>query len=138
MEQPGDLQEPGGIPEVLRDPAGIVRRRWRWMLVAWLGAIGATAATVARMEPRYKATARLMVTTQQIREDLVHTTLQDDILERIDALLGEVLSRDRLVELIEKHDPYPELRETLTMAEVAQRVRADVQFEAESGLQKRG
>ena len=134
MAEPEELEVEGGIPDVLRDPIGILRRRWRWMLAGFALGVVAAAAFVATMKPRYEATARVMVTTQQIREDLVRTTLQDDILERLNAILGEVLSRDRLTDLIEKHDPYPELRDSITMAEIADRVRTDVSFEPEEGL----
>jgi uncharacterized protein involved in exopolysaccharide biosynthesis len=129
-----DFADEGGIPEVLRDPVGIVRRRWRWMLGAFaLGAVAALAF-VATMAPRYEAATRVMVTTQQIRDDLVRTTLEDDIIERLNALLGKVLSREDLATLIGKHDPYPELRDALTMAEIADRVRDDVSFEPVAGL----
>src|SRR5215510_3555594 len=105
MAEPEDFETEGGIPDVLRDPKGIVRRRWRWMLGAFVAGVVAAVGFVATMKPRYAATARVMVTTQQIREDLVRTTLQDDIIERLNAMLGEVLSRNRLADLIEQYDP---------------------------------
>src|SRR5262245_26884636 len=138
MAEPEELEAEGGLPEVLRDPVGILRRRWRWMLAALVAGVAAATAFVARMEPRYEAKASLMVTTQQIREDLVRTTLEDDIMQRLNAMLGEVLSRDRLSALIEKYDPYPELRDVLTMGEIAARVRKDVTFEPAAGLRTTG
>jgi len=138
MAEPEAFEAEGGVPEVLRDPIGTLRRRWRWMLGAFVAGVIAVVAFVVTMEPRYQAAARLMVTTQQIREDLVPNTLQDDIIERLNAMLGEVLSRDRLASLIEKYDPYPDLRDSTSMAEIAERVRADVKFEAVAGLRTTG
>src|SRR5262245_29557085 len=138
MAEPEELAAEGGVPEVLRDPVGILRRRWRWMLAALVAGSVAVAAVVARMELRYEATARLMVTTQQIREDLVRTTLQDDIMQRLNAMLGEVLSRDRLADLIEQYDPYPDLRNSTSMSEITELVRADVKFQPELGLKTTG
>jgi uncharacterized protein involved in exopolysaccharide biosynthesis len=135
---PEEFEAEGGLPDVLRDPVGIVRRRWRWMLVALALGVAAVVAFVASMKPRYEAATRVMVTTQQIREDIVRTTLEDDEIERLNALLGEVLSRARLADLIEKHDPYPELRDDLTLAEIADLVRADVGFEPVAGLKTSG
>jgi uncharacterized protein involved in exopolysaccharide biosynthesis len=134
---PDDDLESGGLPEWLRDPFGILRRRWRWMLLALLAGLAAAGAFAATRKPRYEASATLLVTTQQIREDLVRTTLQDDLLQRIDGMVGKVLSRENLVELIEKHDPYPELRETLPMSEIAARVREDVVFQSQQALDVR-
>jgi uncharacterized protein involved in exopolysaccharide biosynthesis len=127
----------GGLPDGLRDPIGLLRRRWRWMAAALLAGLAATAAFVATKQPRYTATATLLVTTQQIREDLVRTTLEDDLLQRIDAMVGEVLSRENLGRLIEKHDPYPGLREKLSMSEIVDRVRAEIVFKSQQGMEAR-
>lgn len=133
MEQDDGI-ESGGIADALRDPGGMLKRRWPWMALALVAGLAVVIAFVAARKPRYAATARLLVTTQQIREDLVRTTLQDDLIERIDALVGEVLSRERLLELIEKYDPYPELRGSTSMDEIVERVRGDVVFRSEEGL----
>jgi uncharacterized protein involved in exopolysaccharide biosynthesis len=132
-----DPVESTSVLETLRDPQGVVRRRWRWMLAALIVGLAATAAFVATRKPRYAAEATLLVTAQQIREDLVRTTLEDDLLQRIDAMVGEVLSRESLAELIVKHDPYPELRESLTMDQIAERVRDDIEFAPQQGLEAR-
>ena len=132
----GGLEEPGGIPDVLRDPLGILRRRWRWMLAALGVGLAATVGIVLALPPRYEATARIMVTTAQIRDDLVRTPLLDDIFQRIDAMLGLVLST-RLEVLIARHHPYPELA-SLSNDEIAARAREDIHFEQEPGLQKHG
>jgi uncharacterized protein involved in exopolysaccharide biosynthesis len=129
-----DAFEPGGIPDALRDPRGMLRRRWRWMLAALLAGLAATTAFALTRQDRYAATATILVATQQIREDLVRTTLQDDLLERIDAMVGEMLSRDNLAVLIEKYDPYPELRESMSMSEIAARVREDIVFRPLEGM----
>ena len=64
-------QEAAGLPDFLRDPIGIPRRRWRWMaLGAVLGAAIGTALLV-RWEPSYEAVATILVTSQQIPEEFV-------------------------------------------------------------------
>ena len=132
----GDFEAPGGIPDALRDPLGILRRRWRWMLAAFVVGLAATIGILLALPPRYEATARIMVTTAQIRDDLVRTPLLDDIFQRIDAMLGLVLST-RLEVLIARHDPYPELA-SLSKDEIQARAREDIHFEQEQGLQRHG
>jgi succinoglycan biosynthesis transport protein ExoP len=130
-----DTIETGGLPDTLRDPRGMLRRRWRWMAPTLVAGLALSTAFAATRQPRWFATAVVMVTTQQIREDLVRTTLQDDLLRRIDALIGEVLSRESLSRLVEKHDPYPDLRAKLSMDDLAALLRADVDFRPQLGME---
>lgn len=132
-----EIPESDGLVDAFLDPRGILRRRWRWMVAALAGGLAISTAVAAMKEPRYAATATILITTQQIREDLVRTTLQDDLLQRIDAMVGDVLSRESLVDLIGKHDPYPDLRETLSMSEIVDRVRRDITFKSQEGFEAR-
>ena len=131
------LDETRGVPEFLRDPIGIVRRRWRWMLSALLSGVVLTGLYAARLEPRYLASATVLVTSQQISEAFVRSTLPSDSLERINAIVGEVLSRETLVGLIEKHALYTGLRKSKTLAEIADRMRPDISIEREEGIASR-
>ncbi|TFG91971.1 MAG: hypothetical protein E4H11_10055 [Myxococcales bacterium] len=132
-----ETPESDGLMDAFRDPRGMLRRRWRWMLLALVGGLAISLPVVATRKARYAATATVLITTQQIREDLVRTTLQDDLLKRIDAMVGDVLSRESLVDLIQKHDPYPELRETVGMSDIVERVRKDIAFRSQEGVEAR-
>ncbi len=115
----------GGMPDFLRDPRGTLLRRWKPMLALFALGLAATAAFTLTRQPRYSAMAVLLITSRQMREDLVRTTVEDDALQRINAMAGEVLSRDQLIPLIEKYDPYPGLADSLTREEIADRMRQD-------------
>lgn len=129
-----DDSEIGGLPDFLRQPFGIVRRRGGWMLLAVTLGLAASAMAVVLLKPRYRAEAIVLVTTQQIPEDMVRSTLADDALQRLNSIVGEVLSRERLARLVEEHGLYPELRERATLAEIVERVRSDISIEAKPGL----
>jgi uncharacterized protein involved in exopolysaccharide biosynthesis len=75
-----------------------------------------------------------MVTSRQLREDLVRTTVEDDALQRINGMAGKVLSRDRMLPLIDKYDPYPELADVLTRDEIADRMREDASITNRIGV----
>jgi uncharacterized protein involved in exopolysaccharide biosynthesis len=125
----------GGLPPFVQDPLGVLRRRWRWMLAALLLGLGATGAYVGLlMQPRYEATATVLVASQRVAESFVRPGVSADPFEKINAMVGEVLSTDNLVRLIEEHDLYPELRRRERMAAVVGRMREDVRVEAEQGV----
>lgn len=133
-----EAEPEGGLPDFLRDPRGTLRRRWKPMLATLLlGLVGTTAFTSTR-RPSYSAIAVLMVTSHQIREDLVRTTVEDDAIQRINAMARVVLSRDKLAPLIEKYEPYPELADQLTRDEIADRMRQDASIKNRVGASQPG
>ena len=137
VEEETDSFENRGVPEFLSDPIGILRRRWRWMLLALAVGAVATVLLVVLMKPRYLAASTVLVTSQEISEDFVRSTLPANSLERINALVGKILSRETLVEIIEEYDLYPELRETLSMGEIAIKMREAISIVAGSTTERR-
>ncbi len=114
------------IPSFLRDPLGVLRRRWPWMLLVFTVGALSTTVLVARIQPRYVASATILVTGQQIPEDFVRSTIHEDPLARINAMLGAILSREALAKLVVRHDLYSELRKHETLAEVVILTRDDI------------
>lgn len=131
--------EAGGLPDFLRDPVGLLHRRWRWMAAA-----AAVAACILvpgaylLIAPTFTASATVLIKSQQIPEDLVRTTVQEDSFESINALVGAVLARDRVTPMLEKHDLYPDLRETLPPGDVLEVFRSNVVIEEEQGIGRQG
>lgn len=111
---------------LVRDPVGVVRRRWIWMVAATaLCAVG-TVAFVATLVPTYVATARVVLSGQQIPEDFVRSTVREGSLENINAMLGEILSRSNLAKLIERHQLYAEEHDELTRNALVGKLRSSV------------
>jgi uncharacterized protein involved in exopolysaccharide biosynthesis len=111
---------------VLQDPIGALRRRWIWMLLCLVTGLTATAAFVALLEPSYLAKATVLISSQQIPEDFVRSTVRENSLANLNAMVGEVLSQKNLSTLIEGRDLYPEDREQSTMLGLIGRMRADI------------
>ncbi len=131
---PFEHEEATGLPEFLKDPIRAVRRRWPWMLAALLVGLAATAAVSVRLKPTYVASAILLVSSQQIPEDFVRPTVRDDSLERMNAMIGSILSGSNLSRLIEKYDLYASLREGLPLSEVVAIMRGGVEVELVPGV----
>jgi uncharacterized protein involved in exopolysaccharide biosynthesis len=118
-----------GIPAFVTDPIGVARRRWRPALAALVLGLAAAAVLTWQIPVTYSASATLLMTEQQIPEDYVQTTVGVDPTQRVDALVGEIVSRERLTPLIEKHNLYPERRRESTMADLVALARANVNVE---------
>lgn len=140
IEEYGDSGESGGFPAFLRDPKGILRRRWRWMLFALVLGLAGTGAFVWTLEPTYLAKATVLVTSQRISEEFVRPTVESDEFERINALVGEVFSRRSLADLVQKHGLYadPELDLSMEARVVRARGNAAIEGETETLGRQRG
>lgn len=129
LDEEVDALEQTAIPGFLRDPVGILRRRFSWMLLALLVGISATTVAVLLTKPRYLASAEIQVTGQRIPENLVRSTVQERPLARINSMMGTILSRREIAAMIEKHNLYPDLRESKTLAEIVEMTRDDITIE---------
>jgi len=130
-----DLQESDpGLPAFLTDPKGVLQRRWVWMLSATILGIVATLAVVSLQRPMYDAVAKVLIKRQRIPENLVRSTVEEDTLQVINGLLGEVLSQARLSELIDANGLYLETREEQPISEVVGLMRSRIAVVPEQGL----
>lgn len=95
-----------GLPEFIFDPLGVMRRRWLWMLLVLVLGIAATAALTWYQKPSYLAEATVLIASQAIPEDFVRSTVSQDSLAQINAIVGQVLSRHNLATLVRKFKLY--------------------------------
>ena len=106
------------VPDFLRDLFGVLPRHWLAALIGLSLGIAMVGAGLARYVPRYSANASILVTSQGIPEDLVRSTVRDDPFARLNAMVGRVLTRNQLAELISEFGLYPALAQEKTMADV--------------------
>jgi uncharacterized protein involved in exopolysaccharide biosynthesis len=127
-----DLEADGaqGLPDWLRDPAGILRRRWRVMLGALLVGLVATAVVAWRRMPTYLAEATVLLATQQVDEALVKPTTPGNPIEALDALTAQALSPVNLKTVIETLNLYPDLRTGMSMGDVIATMRESIHVDA--------
>lgn len=124
--------------DLIRDPKGILRRRWLPMAVVVAVGLAATGVAVALTRPLYVAKATVLISSQRVPEEFVRPTVQEDPIERINGLIGSVLSRTSLQELITKRDLYAKLREEEPLDAVIAHMRADVVIEPETAIARWG
>jgi succinoglycan biosynthesis transport protein ExoP len=123
-----------GLPDFLRDPLGMLRRRWLWMGAGLLAGLLATAGLLASAQPTYLATATILISSQRIPEDLVRATVEEDSLQQINAMVGQVLTRTTLADLVTRFDLYPKLRASTTLEDVVTRFRKKIAVTPDPGI----
>jgi uncharacterized protein involved in exopolysaccharide biosynthesis len=87
-----------------------------------------------KLKPRYRAAATVMIATQEMPEDFVRSTVEQDPFERISAMVGEILARPKLTTLIQKHDLYLENRDSVEMGQLVARMRNNIGIEPKQGI----
>lgn len=129
----GPEKQPG-LPEFVKDPVGVLRRRWYWMLPAVVLGIAGGIAYFLMNPPTYEAQARILISSQQIPKNFVQPIVDDDPLQRINALVGQMNARDSLEGIIKKYDLYPELRKVHTLPEVVDYMRGRIEVAPDAGV----
>ncbi len=111
---------------VKRDFRAILVRR-RWYLLAPLLICGLVGSIVAQAwHVAYKSEALILVEQQKVPEQYVTPNVITNLQVRLDAMRQQILSRTRLVAMIEQFNLYPKERARLTMDEVVDMMRNNI------------
>src|SRR6266496_143367 len=117
--------------------AEMLRRRKTLALVPFLLVLAAIASLAWSLPSLWTGRATIMIDRQQIPEAFVKSTVTSDIESRLLTLSQEILTRARLMEIVERHDLYPKLRQTATPDDVVERMRKDIKIELSDDRDKR-
>jgi uncharacterized protein involved in exopolysaccharide biosynthesis len=124
----GDEDAGPGLPAFLLDPKGVVQRRWPWMAAALAVGFVATVVVTASWTLRYVAQATVLISSQQIPQEFVRSTVREDSIANIDALAGKVFSQQNLMRVIEEQELYPELEGKVPPHDLATRMLGSIEF----------
>src|SRR6266853_1911721 len=103
----------------------VTRRRW-WILVGTCVTVLATATILSRLPNRYTSEATLLVVQQRGPERYVIPTANPDTSKALQAVTQEVLSRSRLLGIIDELGLYPKEKDHLAPEELIEQMRKDV------------
>jgi succinoglycan biosynthesis transport protein ExoP len=111
------------------------RRKWV-ALVVFAAAFTAIASLAVWLPNLYRATATVLVETQQVSEAFVRPTVTSELETRIQRIRQELTSRTRLGALITELDLYGDLRKNgVPFDAVIERMRRDVDLELQGADQ---
>jgi len=113
------------------------RRRW-WIMLVTAASIVCTIVLMSVLPSRYTSEATLLVVQQQVPERFVLPSNTAGIREILQATTEEILSRTRLLEIVEEFDLYSKQRRRLSAESVLALIRHDIEIQPlESGSNDR-
>jgi succinoglycan biosynthesis transport protein ExoP len=128
-----DAEESLQVPAFVQNPLGVLKRRWPWMAAAVVFGLALTAAALWLWKPSYIAHATLLITSQQIPEEFVRSTVRGDTIANVNTMAGTVLSQDNLARVLDKFEMYDEVREKVPRIELIKLMRANVTLAPTTG-----
>jgi polysaccharide chain length determinant protein (PEP-CTERM system associated) len=105
--------------------AEIVRRSALLAAVTFATVLAGAVSFAMYLPDLYRATALVLV-ERPISESIVRAPVSGELESRLYVIKQEILSRDRLIELIERFNLYPELRQRAGLDEVLTQARNDI------------
>jgi polysaccharide biosynthesis transport protein len=125
------------INETVYRMAGvIIRRRW-WVICAFSVTTLATLLWLFLIPNRYSSEATLLVVQQQVPERYVLPTTTTNIREALQATTEEVLSRSRLLGIIDEFGLYPIERKRVSPESLLGLMRHDIEIEPLESVSER-
>ena len=119
----------GNLGETIDQIRGfIIRRRW-WILVTACSIALATVAFVSRLPDRYSSEATLVVRQQQVSQRYVEPTNTTTVSDALKSMTQEVLSRPRLLGIIDEFGLYAKAKNRITPEGLVELMRKDVAVE---------
>jgi polysaccharide biosynthesis transport protein len=106
----------------------IARHRW-WILLPAAVTIFGTLFVLSRIPNRYSSEATLLVVQQQIPQRYVLPTTTTDMREALQATTQEVLSRTRLLAIIDEFSLYPNERRRASPEALLESMRKDIEIQ---------
>ncbi|MBI4477146.1 MAG: hypothetical protein HY654_08220 [Acidobacteria bacterium] len=103
----------------------IVRRRRTLALFCFGTVLAATLSFALCLPDLYRATAGVLV-ERQIPESFVRPAVTGELESRLHVIKQEILSRDKLTQLVDRFNLYADLRSRMSQEEILERTRHDI------------
>jgi polysaccharide chain length determinant protein (PEP-CTERM system associated) len=107
----------------------VTRRRWYILSIA-VGTILTVVTALYQIPNRYTSEAILFVVEQQVPQRYVTPTSTTELADALPAMTQQVLSRSRLLQLVEEFDLYAPKRKGMLPEEIDAMVRQDIKIDA--------
>jgi protein tyrosine kinase modulator len=113
----------------LQEIKGFIRRRKKVFILSFLIVFMIGLIVALSLTPIYTSEAVIRIEDQEIPENIVQATITDYAEERIEKISQQILSRPKLLDIIEEFDLYPELKGKDTPTELVTKMRKNIAIE---------
>jgi len=132
-----DLDEKDATQIDVRHYVRLARRRHLHFLIplflGWLAVWGASWV----LPPRFRSGTLILVEEPTMPKDYVTPNVSDDLQERLQSITQQILSRTRLLHIIDETHLYADLRAGVTPDEKVERMRKNIEIEVARDPQNR-
>jgi polysaccharide biosynthesis transport protein len=126
MDNPRTPEQETDLGETLRQVLGAIKRRRWWMILTAGFVMLATVAVTLKLPNRYTSEARILVVEQQVPQSVVDATGSMDIVDRLSIISQQILSRAKLVSIVDQFGLYPKDRKELSDEQLADLMRKSI------------
>jgi len=106
----------------------LCRRRWYFIAPLFVGWLAVWAVSWI-LPSVFRSGTLILVEQPTVPQTLVPSNISGDLQSRLNTITQQILSRTRLLHIVETLDLYPELRKRKTADEVIERMRKDIEIE---------
>jgi len=124
-----NLEEKQSDPIDVQHYLGLARRRHLHFLIPLLAGWLIVFALSWVLPPRYRSGTLILVEQPTMPKDYVTPNVNDDLQERLQSITQQILSRTRLLHIIDGQNLYADNRVQLTAEEKVERMRKDIEIE---------
>lgn len=112
----------------IQDLKGVIRRRKKSFLIPFLLIFLFAGGVAFMLPPVYRSESMILIEGQQIPEDYVKATITSYVEESLQVIKQQVMSRAKLLSIIEQLNLYSEMREKHTTEEMVDKMRKDIEL----------
>ncbi|MBW1801872.1 MAG: lipopolysaccharide biosynthesis protein, partial [Deltaproteobacteria bacterium] len=107
---------------------GIIRRRKTSFILIFLLVFLLISCVAMVLPPSYISKSTILIENQLIPQEYVRTTITGFVEERLQIIKQQIMSRTRLMEIINRFKLYGEMRARYTTAEIVEKMRDDIKL----------
>ncbi|HXM20973.1 MAG TPA: GNVR domain-containing protein [Terriglobales bacterium] len=108
---------------------GILRRRCWWLVLPAFVVWGAVWGVSWFLPASYKSETLIIVEQQTVPEHYVVPNVTNDLQDRLQSMTQQILSRTRLMRIIDQFQLYGDLRSHLSLDEMVDKMRRDIKIQ---------
>jgi len=124
-----DFEEKSGEGLNLQQVMGIVRRRrWHFLIPLFFGWLLVWVASW-ELPSTYKSATTIIILAPTVSKELVPSNVNDNLQDRLQSITQQILSRTRLIHIIDNLNLYPDKQGRVAPDALVERMRKDIDIE---------